>query len=138
MILKAQEPHIVTRPKKLGKAARGFFGPSPSAPLLPLGTGTENMGTAGSHLWQLRDLNQPLEVLQVAGAVEEILEPARGREWLETAPVQPLAWLQGVSPGHRTALEGKVFCAATNSGQVLGVPTASLPLLESLSHKAQA
>lgn len=72
------------------------------------------MGTAGSHLWQLRDLNQLLEVLQVAGAVEKVLEPAR--EWLGMAlvqPGQPLAWLQVVSPGHRTALEGKVFCAAT-------------------------
>ena len=25
-----------------------------------------------AYLWQLRDLNEPLEVLQVAGAVEEI------------------------------------------------------------------
>lgn len=27
MIIKTQEPHAATRPKKLGKAARGFFGP---------------------------------------------------------------------------------------------------------------
>lgn len=28
-------------------------------------------------------------------------------------PGQPLAWLQGESPSRCTALEGKVFCAAT-------------------------
>lgn len=84
--------------------------------LLPLGIGTGNLGTAGSHLWQLWDLNQPLEVLQVAGAVEKILEPERGKECLGMAlvqPGQPLAWLQGESPSRCTALEGKVFCAAT-------------------------
>lgn len=106
-------------PPETGQGSkRAFLGhlPVTVAPLLPLGTGTGNMGTAGSHLWQLRDLNQPLEVLQVAGAVEKLLEPARGREWLGMAlvqPGQPLAWLQEVSPGHCTALEGKLFCAAT-------------------------
>lgn len=79
----------------------------------------------GSHLWQLRDLNQPLEVLQVAGAVEELLQPARGRELLGTALAQPRLptpnvgssnpspGSRKVSPGHHTVLEGTVVCAAT-------------------------
>lgn len=31
-----------------------------------------------AYLWQLRDLNEPLKVLQVAGAVEEIFQPRGG------------------------------------------------------------
>lgn len=32
------------------------------------------------YLWQLRDLNEPLEVLKVAGAVEEIFQPKGGEK----------------------------------------------------------
>lgn len=111
-----------------------FLDPLPVPPLLPLATG--NMGTAGSHLWQLWDLNQLLEVLQVAGAVEKVLEPARGREWLGIALIQPRqapVWHQGLSPGHHTLWRGRHFVLPPNSGKVLEV----LPLLKGLSHKPQ-
>lgn len=37
MILKVKEPHAATRPKKLSKATRGFFGPFASAPTVAPG-----------------------------------------------------------------------------------------------------
>lgn len=34
--------------------------------------------TRHTYFWQLRDLNEPLEVLKVAGAVEQIFQPRDG------------------------------------------------------------
>lgn len=88
--------------------------------------GTASAGTRdmGSHLRQLRDLNEPLEVLQVAGAVEEVLQPARaGSGYGRLLPVPDTPSQTWVAPTPRLAprgchwahavLERVVVCATT-------------------------
>lgn len=124
MSLRPHKPHIATGLGKLGKAASDpFWALSPChwphCWSWPWGQRAWGPGTTGSHLRQLRDLNQPLEVLQVAGAVEEVLQPARGREGLGTVLAQPrrptpnAGSPRRVSPGHCAVPEGMVVCAAT-------------------------
>lgn len=68
--------------------------------LLAMGTRRAGTSPVGPHLWELRDLNQTLEVLQVTGAVEEVLQPGRGRGWLKKALHVPLPQFLVAAPIH--------------------------------------
>lgn len=116
MSLRPQKPHIATGLRNPGKAAGDTLwalsqGHQPHCCSQPWGQQVWELPTLMSHLWQLWDLNQPLEVLQVAGAVEKVLQPARGREWSGIDPAQPRHPAPNVgssspSPGSRRMLLG--------------------------------
>lgn len=122
---------------------------------LLLAVGTRRAGTSpmGPHLWELRDLNQTLEVLQVTGAIEEVLQPEKGRGWLRKALHMLLPQFLIVAPRRPHAgiftypiqqclcamLEGMAVCCHQTHSHSWNTPAPRIPPLakadgQSLSH----